>query len=83
MKEILRLILAKILEFTKKKEILDEEFNERMRTNKPINIDFQKRRTIVDGQLLGYKKSAEIVKKQINSEYNDSNVDMNKIHKLK
>jgi len=67
MKEILRQLVAKILELTKKKEDLEDEFQERIRTSKPINIEFQKRKILVDGKLLGFKKSVEIIKKEINN----------------
>lgn len=71
MNKVLRQLLAKILEFNKKKEDLDEEFEERLRKSKPINIEFQKRRIKVDGQLLAYKESVKMIKKEINGKENE------------
>lgn len=71
MDRILKAIKSKILELTKKKESLDQEFEDKIQNGKPVNIEFQKKRNFIDGELLGYKKSIDIINDSVDDNYPD------------
>ena len=55
-------LLDKINKYRKKKEDLTDEYNEKLRKGKSVNVEFQKKRSYIDGKLLAYKDSLIIIK---------------------
>ena len=82
MGEVLKQLMVTLVDLLSKRKKIDEEFNEKIRKSKPVNVEFRKKQYKNAGEIEGTRNAIKLLKKQINNEYNSTNVDMVELHKL-